>query len=98
MNVVKYFHSILPSLIFRQPDEPLAPHDWETRRVLIKDEDILQNARQGDVIVIMRNVGDGGDHSLSVRNFKLTIRWTEQSSENVQFPFLDRPPKEETAI
>ena len=51
----------------------LAPHQEETREVLIKDHPVVDKVRKGDVLQFMRNTGGGGGHSLKVENFKVTL-------------------------
>ena len=51
----------------------LAPHEEETREMVIKDHPVVDKIRKGDVLQFMRNVGGGGGHSLTVEDFKVTL-------------------------
>ena len=51
----------------------LAPHEEETREVVIKDHPVVDKVRKGDFLQFMRNVGGGGGHSLTVEDFKVTL-------------------------
>ena len=51
----------------------LAPHQEETREVVIKDHPVVDKVRKGDFLQFMRNTGGGGGHSLKVENFKVTL-------------------------
>ena len=49
----------------------LAPHQEETREIVIKDHPVVDKVRKGDVLQFMRNVGGGGGHSLTVEDFNV---------------------------
>ena len=55
-----------------------APHttgkdEYEEREVLIKGHPVVDLLERGDKLRFMRNVGGGGGHSLTVRNFKVRV-------------------------
>ena len=52
----------------------MAPHgELELRTVTVESEDVVEKARSGDILRVMRNVGGGGGHRLIVKDFKMTI-------------------------
>ena len=52
----------------------LAPHcEEKVTKVLTSQDGVLSNARPGDYIQFMKNVGGGGGHRLIVKDFKVLI-------------------------
>ncbi len=45
----------------------------EDRELTIEDHNIILQAKKGDTLSVMRNVGGGGGHRLMVKNFKIKI-------------------------
>ena len=51
-----------------------APHSYENVNLNLKRYDsVVSEFRPGDHFRFMRNIGDGGGHSLHVRNFKAMV-------------------------
>jgi len=55
----------------------LAPHkenrECERREVMVELHPVVMRAQKGDLIRVVRNVGGGGGHRLTVKNFKMTL-------------------------
>ena len=51
----------------------LAPHQEETREVVIMNHPVVDKIRKGDLLQFMRNVGGGGGHSLRVDYFNVKL-------------------------
>ena len=61
-------------LIYRQAYYALAPHEqMELRQVTIEDHNVVGMCKTGDILRVMRNVGGGGGHRLTVKDFSITI-------------------------
>jgi len=61
----------------------LAPHnDLERREVEVVEHPVVTLAGKGDVIRVMRNVGGGGGHRLTVKNFKMRIIHKRELAED----------------
>ena len=70
---LEYFH---PKLITEMKAERfgIAPHEeTEVCDILTDKEDIVKLAKPGDFYQIMKNIGGGGGHQLSIKNFQLKI-------------------------
>jgi len=57
----------------REDFPTLAPHEMGPKVVEVSDHPVVTRARKGDVLRVMRNVGGGGGHSLTVRDFTMRI-------------------------
>ena len=52
----------------------IAPHEeTDARDILTQKEDIVKLAKPGDFYQIMKNIGGGGGHQLSIKDFQLKI-------------------------
>ena len=53
----------------------LAPQSrqCERREVLVELHQVVSRARRGDLVRVVRNIGGGGGHRLTVKDFKMTI-------------------------
>ena len=53
----------------------LAPQSrqCERREVLVEHHQVVSRARRGDLVRVVRNIGGGGGHRLTVKDFKMTI-------------------------
>ena len=52
----------------------LAPHSpLESKVVEVANDPVVTKAKRGDVLRVMRNVGGGGGHSLTVLDFTMRI-------------------------
>ena len=49
----------------------IAEHEMKSATSMLTEDPILQKSVPGDFYRFMRNVGGGGGHSLTVRNFKV---------------------------
>ena len=58
---------------FREEYPTLAPHEMESKEVEVSNHPVVTRARKGDVLRVMRNVGGGGGHKLTVRDFTMRI-------------------------
>jgi len=70
---LEYFQ---PKLITEMKAERfgIAPHEeTEVCDILTDKEDIVKLAKPGDFYQIMKNIGGGGGHQLSIKNFQLKI-------------------------
>lgn len=57
----------------REAYNVVAPHEWDQREFTVEDHDVIIKAKKGDTLSVMRNVGGGGGHHLTVENFKIKI-------------------------
>ena len=58
----------------REQYPTLAPHGaLEAKVVEVSNHPVVTKARKGDVLRVMRNVGGGGGHSLTVRDLTMRI-------------------------
>ena len=62
----------------REDYPALAPHksdrdEYEEREVVMKGHPVVDLLTQGDRLRFMRNVGGGGGHSLTVRQFEVQV-------------------------
>ena len=64
----------------------LANHSFEEVNInLTREDNIVKEYKPGDQFRIMRNIGGGGGHKLSVQNFKLVIRLQDQHQYDESF-------------
>ena len=49
--------------------EHVAPHREEHKTIEIENTDLIRGIQKGDILMFRKNVGGGGGHSLSVKNF-----------------------------
>ena len=57
----------------------LAPHEFEFRRVTIDAHDVVLLCERGDIIRVMRNIGNG--HNLRVQAFQITLVFDPNTGE-----------------
>ena len=57
----------------REEFPTLAPHEMGAEVVEVSEHDVVSKAMKGDVLRVMRNVGGGGGHKLTVRDFTMRI-------------------------
>ena len=58
---------------YREECPTLAQHEMGSEVVEVSSHDVVTMARKGDVLRVMRNVGGGGGHKLTVRDFTIRI-------------------------
>lgn len=51
----------------------IAPHEWSSSAVELKEDKVVTEAKQGDFYRFTRNAGGGGGHQLIVKNFKAIV-------------------------
>ena len=53
-----------------------APHNLtKATDTLTHEENVVKLAKPGDYYQVMREIGGGGGHTLTIKNFKLTIHF-----------------------
>ena len=54
----------------------VAPHETsEFSGTLTEEDEVVSLARPGDYYMVMKNVGGGGGHSLTVKDFKMVLHF-----------------------
>ena len=62
-------------------DLGLAPHTLtKVEKTLSAAEGVVSMARPGDRYHVMTNVGGGGGHTLTIKDFKMTVHYTGLTS------------------
>ena len=59
----------------------IAPHNYVNAvRILKQPENIIRNAQRGDYFRFMKNIGGGGAHHLTVKDFKVTVETVSKTT------------------
>ena len=54
----------------------VAPHETsEFSGTLTEEDEVVSLAQPGDYYMVMKNVGGGGGHSLTVKDFKMVLHF-----------------------
>ena len=51
----------------------IAPHEWSSPAVELKEDKVVTEVREGDFYRFTRNADGGGGHELNVKNFKAIL-------------------------
>jgi hypothetical protein len=53
----------------------VAAHEWTEQKVVLRDEQVVKNAKAGDIVEFWRHIGGGGGHTLSVEKFQIVLEF-----------------------